>query len=296
MKQLLTITLGGLLAINAAKAATLPDGDTLVIENPHKVTIITGDSVQKIKVTGQGDDKNYLYENTIQLVDSNYVSDLSINRDRWDFSFPILHKRKKSPCKPGDRESELYTRLGFGWVSALGTPEEMEVSMGSSWEIFWTILQWEYRCCGSPGRWSVGLGLDWRNYRMTGPQRFVKGTDGDIRLEAYPEGAVPQFSRVKVFSLQMPVLYRHSLGKQFSVGIGPVFNLNTHSSLKTRYKIDGKKYKDTHNNAHAVPLTVDFMGIIGTPVANVYVKYSPCNVLKTAHAPKFQSLSLGIYL
>ena len=77
---------------------------------------------------------------------------------------------------------------------------------------------------------------------------------------------------------------------------GPVLNLNTHSSLKTRYKIDGQKYKDKANDARVNPVTVDFMGIIETPIIDLYLKYSPCNVLKTDYAPKFQSLSLGIYI
>ena len=45
--------------------------DTVVINNPQKVTIVTGDSLQKIIVTGKDDDDNYRYQNTIQLVDSN---------------------------------------------------------------------------------------------------------------------------------------------------------------------------------------------------------------------------------
>ena len=50
-------------------------GDTLVIRDAHKVTIVTNDSLQKIKVMGMVDNEDYVYENSIQLVDSNYVGE-----------------------------------------------------------------------------------------------------------------------------------------------------------------------------------------------------------------------------
>ena len=58
--------------------------DTVVIHNPKKVTIVTGDSLQKIVVTGKEGDDKFTYQNTIQLVDSNYVSTTHIGRDRWE--------------------------------------------------------------------------------------------------------------------------------------------------------------------------------------------------------------------
>ncbi|MBQ2495636.1 MAG: hypothetical protein II521_05930, partial [Prevotella sp.] len=50
------------------------DNDTLIVNNPRKVTVITDDSLQTIRIEGRNDDPNFHYENTIQLVDSNYVS------------------------------------------------------------------------------------------------------------------------------------------------------------------------------------------------------------------------------
>ena len=78
MKRLMTIAL---LAI--ATVASAQVNDTIVIHNPKKVTIITSDSLQKILVTGKEGDGKFTYQNTIQLVDSNYVSTTHIGRDRW---------------------------------------------------------------------------------------------------------------------------------------------------------------------------------------------------------------------
>ena len=266
--------------------------DTIIVNNPRQVTVITGDSLQTLRIEGTQEDSTFRYENTIQIVDSNYVSDITVNGDQWDFSWPIGRKRNDEFY-----ENVVTSHLGLGWCNAMNaTDQDLDVSMGSSWEIFWTIAQWDYTPKGSRNTWSAGIGVDWRNYRMTGNQRFLKAADNNVVLAGYPEGARPKFSRVKVFSLQFSALYSYRIGKDFSVQVGPLLNLNLHSSLKTRYKYDGEKIKDTVNGARVTPVTVDFMLVADTPFVPFYVKYSPCNVLKTNHAPKFQSLSLGIYL
>ena len=55
------------------------DNDTLIVNYPRKVTVITGDSLQTVRIEGRHDDYDFHYENTLQLVDSNYVSTLSLN-------------------------------------------------------------------------------------------------------------------------------------------------------------------------------------------------------------------------
>ena len=58
--------------------------DTLVINNPRKVTVISGDSLQRVVVNGKQGDDNFVYQNTIRLVDANYESRTSISREHWD--------------------------------------------------------------------------------------------------------------------------------------------------------------------------------------------------------------------
>ena len=74
-----TILLGMALAFSSSAFATVNDNDTLIVESPRQVKIITNDSLQHIEVLGSKDNPSYRYVNTIQLVDSNYVSTSSIN-------------------------------------------------------------------------------------------------------------------------------------------------------------------------------------------------------------------------
>ena len=79
MKRILFVAM--MLAATAAFAA---ENDTLIIEKPQRVTIITGDSLQSVRVKGKEGDNNFDYQNTIQLIDSNYVSTETYNKSLWD--------------------------------------------------------------------------------------------------------------------------------------------------------------------------------------------------------------------
>ena len=264
--------------------------DTLVVNKADKVTVITGDSVQKVIISGKENDPEYRYENVFRLADSGLERNVSVNGEQLNLTFPIPKKGGKETS-----ENDISARFGIGWCNAINSPADMDVSMGSSWEIFFTIPMWDYTPNNGRSTFSAGLGFDWRNWRMSDDKRFVKD-DGNVVITDYPFGANPKFSRIKVFSLQVPLNYTFNIGKGFSVGGGPVLNFNTYSSIKTRYYVDGEKVKDVDKNARVNPITVDIMGYVMTPALNFYVKYSPCNLLKSDHGPKFQTISVGLFI
>ena len=289
------LTILCLLALTAqAKAA---DNDTLTINSPRKVSIITGDSVQKVKVYGREGDENYTYESSIQLVDSNYVSETTINKD-WGFSVGIIGNRGMEGYPYSG--NSLSMRLGFGLCSAIGADAPVSVSTTSSWEIIWTIAEWSHYDIGCNDGFSAGFGIGWRNYRMTGFDYFSKGDEGVVSVEHYPAGYEPNFSRIKVFSLQVPIIWNHRFGKRWGFALGPVINFNTYASIKNRYTdANGQKHKDIIKHIHQKPVTVDLMLNVNVlNWVNFYCKYSPMNILQSsfANGTNFQSLSFGIYL
>lgn len=193
-------------------------------------------------------------------------------------------------------DMEATAHLGIGFVSPHNVSTGLDFPFGKSWEIFFTPIVFELYMNKVKGDLiSLGVGFDWRNYRMTNDTRFLPAADGSVALGAYPEGAKPQFSRVKVFSLNFPLLYEHKFNRQWGLGIGPVFNLNTYGSIKTRYKKDGEKHKLMEKNIGQRKFTVDAMFILENPIVDLYLKYSPMDVLKDNDV-NFQSLSIGIYL
>ena len=290
MKRILFLTL-----MAAATTAFAAENDTLVIEKPQRVTIITGVSLQSIRVKGKEGDNSFDYQNTIQLIDSNYVSTETYNKSLWD----LMPFGKKKDCeKRGNMQFALIASFSVGFTTAVGAADGVNIPVGPSWEFMWDIAQIQVRPWKERNHYFyTGFGLDWRNYRMTDQNRFVEQPDGRIVTTPYPQGSNPDFSRIKVLSLTVPFTYgffpfKQGLFRGFE--IGPVLNFNVYSSIKTRYRIDGEKQKDITKGLHRNPVTVDLMVKLQMKYFNIYAKYSPCNVLDTAYGPKFRSVSFGV--
>lgn len=290
MKRILFLTL-----MAAATTAFAAENDTLVIEKPQRVTIITGDSLQSIRVKGKEGDNSFDYQNTIQLIDSNYVNTETYNKSLWD----LMPFGKKKDCeKRGNMQFALIASFSVGFTTAVGAADGVNIPVGPSWEFMWDIAQIQVRPWKERNHYFyTGFGLDWRNYRMTDQNRFVEQPDGRIVTTPYPQGSNPDFSRIKVLSLTVPFTYgffpfKQGLFRGFE--IGPVLNFNVYSSIKTRYGIDGEKQKDITKGLHRNPVTVDLMVKLQMKYFNIYAKYSPCNVLDTAYGPKFRSVSFGV--
>ena len=285
-----------LLAVSAtANATKVADNDTLTILKPQKVRIITGDSIQKIKVYGRENDSQYRYESKILLVDSNYVSETSINKDTWNFDFV-----KKYSVGTGYplKSNTASMRLAIGLTYGANAKYSSSQSVGSSWEIMWTIMEWEKFKYGKHNGFSVGFGVDWRNFRIDGRQYFYKADDGMLSEQNYPAGYEPDFSRIKVFSLQIPIMWKYRT-KKMNFGLGPVINFNTYASIKNRYRdADGAKHKDVYKQIHQRPITVDIMGEVSIHNwISIYAKYSPMTILNSTYGSdiNFQPVSFGIY-
>ena len=290
MKKLFILLL---MAISAT--ANAAENDTLTILKPRKVRIITGDSIQKIKVYGREGEDKYTYESKILLVDSNYVSEESINKDTWTFDFI---KSKSHGTGYPLKQRNLSSRLGFGLCYGANADYKGPQSVGSSWEIMWTIAEIEKYGYGKHNGFSIGFGINWRNFRMDGRSKFVKLDDGTITEEALPAGYDNDFSRIKVFSLTIPVMWKYRT-KQVTFGLGPVFNINTYASIKNRYwDADGEKHKQIFKKIHQRPITVDIMAEVSFHNwFSIYGKFSPMTILNSTYANdvNFQPVSFGIY-
>ena len=292
MKKLMTIM--ALAALTLAAGAQ--ENDTVVIHNPRKVTIVTGDSLQRIIVSGKEGDDKFTYQNTIRLVDSNYVSTTRIGRDRWELMPSVKVGRKKDDPEGRVYYNTISAHFGIGFTAPTKADARTDFSTFKSWEIFATIVQWDhYFERRHRNSVSLGFGIDWKNYRMTGDTRFVKAPDGNVALENYPLQVSPDFSRIKVFSLTANLGFTHSFDKDFWIGFGPVVNFNVYGSILTEYSMYGDDIKRKEKDIRQRPITIDWMlrlGIMGVPF---YLKYSGDNVLKDGGV-KFRSLSFGLYL
>lgn len=179
----------------------------------------------------------------------------------------------------------------IGWDNASG----IDVNMGRSMELGWlNVVGFKFKTRHGQ-RITAGVGIDWRNFKLHNDVRFQQ--DGDyLSVAPYPNGAEPKSSRVKVFSLTVPVLVRQRLFSTVDIFAGPVVNFNLHASFETIYNLNGEKVKESSNKIHPVPVTVDILGGVKWKFIGAYVRYSPCHVLQESYAPAFTPFTTGIIM
>ena len=259
-----------------------------VITKPDSVTICDADGHFAINVFGGNNNPNYRY--TYERTDADSCSE-TISESEWSFRVPFVDKAKH------ENRHSMFTfefgGIGIGFDDARDAPQQLNVNMANSAELFIDhVAGVRYRPWRDNFSILVGVGLGWRNYRMTGHNRFVK--DGaNLKIDDYPEGAEPKFSRIKLFNLSAPIMLNEDFGKHFSISAGAVINFNTHASMKTKYYQEGLLVIDKTDNIHPKKMTVDFMGVITFHNVGIYAKYSPMKVLDTAFGPSFKHCSVG---
>ena len=290
MNKFLVLALSLLIGSLGGYASTLQD-TIIVVNNAKKVTIEKKRNSMFVKVEGSDDNPDYFYSQRME-VDSTAAVIIEEKNADWDFNIPFINKNSKTKKYRGNL---CVGGFGFGVVNAIETSEGMDMDMGASYEFSLDhLLRFNYNVLPATSV-SMGFGMTWRNYRMTGRTRFIK--EGDkLVLGAYPEGSDIKFSRLKVFSLTVPFMINQSLGRKVVFSVGPVVNFNTHASLKTRYTLNGEKVKEKNNNIHQNRMTVDLMAKLRFNSLGVYAKYSPSDMLSTDFGPKFRSFSTGITL
>ncbi len=197
-------------------------------------------------------------------------------------------------------------RLGFDLVSgypligfscAKGAPAGT-FDMARSIEISWLqVLGVSMNMHKSRCMLRAGLGISWRNYRTVPNMMLTADESGAVDFAPIDEDVTPRSSRIKVFSLTLPVLFAHDvrLGRslEFTYSFGPVLNFNPHASLRTRwFDAQGQRqYESTSHIAHR-KFTADIFAAAGLNGLMVYVRYSPMSVL--TRGLDFSSLSAGI--
>lgn len=238
-------------------------------------------------VTNGGDSISYTYN--IPDPENRYIRTY-LGAKGSDFGITIKHT--------GKTKWELVSGgIGFGWVSPLSDEPSMDASMWKSNELTWAIVL-GVRMSHGPHSLTAGLGLDWRNYVTKGDFYFHKDEQEHITLMPYDENTTKHRSRIKVFSLQIPVLYGISFGhhRNCQFLLGPVVNFNTGGNIKTQYTTGSHDYSIKTHKIHQRPVTVDVMGEFKYKSAGLYVRYSPMNVLKTSTGLEFKSISTGIMI
>ena len=277
-----------------ATAANAQKTDTVRFEQPKEVVVVSTDSSLTVDIIAYD---NYKFNRSLTL-DKTRSMTTERSGSEWNFNFPLSMAKSHNKKTSGRYESDLTMgAFHVGWNTALGGPSGLDTNMGSSWEIGFSPLTFNYTKDSCPWAYSFEFWLNWKNFRMTDNVRFAL-QNNHIQLADYPAGADIEFSRLKFFSMQFPLMVHYSLSKHWRLSAGPVVNVTTHASLKTRYATaDGERVKDTSNHINHQTLTVDLLGTLTYHGCGLYVKYSPCHQLRNGgNTPQFGGISTGLIL
>jgi len=277
--------------------ATEMNDTVIVVEQPQKVIIRETSQTMEVNVEGKKGNPDYRLQRMRALQDEITVVKESSN---WNFSLPFQNINKDDGKRSDYRKVKCHLPdFAFGFSSALDGSKSLTTPLGSSVEFSFYPVEFTGPTIAKNLGFATGLGFAWRNYRMTGHTRFLK-QDDQLVLSSYPDGADIEFSRIKTFSLVVPVLmeWQQLLNnrKHFWLNGGMLVNFNTYSSCKTRYKLEGREVKEFDKNIHEQPVTLDLYTSFGFNDVGLYLRYSPFHVLRGDYSPTFSSLSFGILI
>ena len=194
----------------------------------------------------------------------------------------------------------------FGLNTALSAPDNMNVNLWKSWEVGFDLPIWSPEITKS-FYFHLNLGFNWKNFRSTdadksfekdytNKQVYVGAPKYLNNAETGGKGCV-DFSRMKIFSLSLPMLFEVRATDKFSIVAGPILNFNLHGSIKTKYWNDRDEYVVfTSNGLRQQVVTVDLKGMIIWDNLGFYCKWSPMRQLQDKYAPTldFKGISFGL--
>lgn len=222
-------------------------------------------------------------------------NDYDENPGGWNFELPMLEVKSAHKNKVTVK-GRANSFLSFGFITGVSQARDVSIDMGQSYEIEWGNVIATRARIGRKDFLRIGLGFDWRNYRVTGFKRFAKDEQGIITMQDYPEGTEPKFSRIHTFSLSVPLKYYHYFNRKIYFALGPELYITPHGSLKTRYYEGNRKRKLTESHVHQNRFSVGVGAEINIHHIGIYYKYNPFNVLQSNYGPKFSSMTVGLKL
>lgn len=281
----------------------VPIDTVLSVANASRVVVTENPSGVKLEIRGTENDS--LFQSSYEL---DYQSN-AVVKSTQAFEMPYYKWKQRHQ---NNIDLLMFNGLHAGFCGTVDSREPVDVAMAKSFELgIDELISFRVNTNNRQNFFSVGLGINWRNYRMTGRSRFIP-VDGGVGVGAYPDDAEGRFSRLKIFSLSFPVTYGFKtrvkmIGREtLNFKIGAILNWNSYGSLRTAWrefdvaessretvKTDAEQFSKHIGHRK---FTVDILAAVQiAPQTGLYVKYSPMSLLEKGKGPDFQTISTGIY-
>ena len=226
------------------------------------------------------------------------IEDVNVVNGTNEMAAPADDKKGKTETDLvlKDGENDKWTmHLGVGVNLVTGAPDAYEFAPFKSWDIQWTVVQYNYTPKNAKQTYSIGLGLNWRNYGLKdNGTAFLKAGDV-VGLGAFPSNAGSRYSSVQTLAISVPLLFTQKVSKDVSITVGPIVNFNAGGWVKRSYEEGDNDIEVSTSKIGQNPVTVSAFGMVDIDGFGLFCKYSPMNVFKKARGPEFNSFTLGFY-
>lgn len=270
----------------AANDVTAPDS-VMKIPGPAKVIITEDIDGLNFDIQNEGESATYRV---------NYPPTSRVRVTNKSFRAQKTLSLKLSEC--GSSSAGVSVEgVCLGLTNPCSQPAPGGLQWSKSIEISWLSCINLYYETGR-SRFSLGLGFDWRNYKTTTSDKCLTvNREGGLEWSSYPENVDGRFSRLKIFSLQLPALWSYNFpNTDLGLKAGVILDFNTYASVKTGwYNSEGKREHKFSKQLEQNKFTVDFFGSLSLcHMVGIYVRYSPMNVMNIEESINFRPLTLGV--
>lgn len=185
-------------------------------------------------------------------------------------------------------------RFDLGINIPVSVPDGMSFAPFRSWELNWTVFEYNFLPSTSSTAIKAGLGFNWRAYTLRGHDKLFYKEDGVVKVGPRDPYMDELSSNIHTTALTIPVLLKQNFSKKFAVSVGGQFNWNYYARVHNYYETGDDEVDVYTKKIGQRKVTVDVLGIVSYGNMGIYCKWSPMSVLDKNEGPDFKSLAVGI--
>ena len=262
--------------------------DTLHIENPSSVEVISSPGSLSVSVDGTAENPDFHYSNSVKTGPE--AAEVS---DQLNFETPFTKKRNISHWKLtllNSEEAGLYGGI-IGGEDLFGNAMRQEISadLGIIGLRYYPGLKNHYLSLG----WHVGYSMT----RLTDSgQRFLLN-NGNLALTGFPANASEIGKTTEILRLRysVPLQYTFVFGKTLAwrASAGAEMHFNIWNSTRSHYTLGGNHVIEHIDNIKPNLLSADLMASLTYRGIGVRLRYSPTPVFNMPKGPSYRTWSVG---
>ncbi len=265
--------------------------DSLVVENPRRVVIVSDETSQSVSIQGSEDDPDYTYYRKVETGKSGNVYE-NERVGLFDFNLPFTEKPKTEKAKFNAGFFNLFA--GHMVYPAVEEPYRFQNFRSGEWGF--TLFRYRSRPIGKHMHFTSGLGFGFKDFRSTDDIMYHK-VDGGITVVPVPDGMKLKRSVVSVASVTVPfMLDFYSSNDKFGFMFGPIVYVNLPGSITNVYKVNGDRRRELENNVHVRPITLEYMALIRYSDLGLFVKWAPHGIFNPKYSVDLKMVTVGTIL